>query len=38
METIGDDKLKNEVDKQVIDFLKDGVGYLENRIAITSSH
>ena len=30
--TIGDVKLKNEADKQVIDFLKDVVAYLEKRI------
>jgi hypothetical protein len=34
MKTIGEDKLKNEADKQVIDFLKYAVTHLENRIAI----
>jgi len=34
MKTISDDKLKNEADKRVIDFLKDAVAYLENRISI----
>ncbi len=37
MKTIGDNKLKNEADKQVIDFLKDAVAYLENRIAIVDN-
>jgi hypothetical protein len=37
MKTIRDDKLKNEADKQVIDFLKDAVAYLENRIAIVDN-
>lgn len=34
MKTMPDDKLKNEGDEKVIDFLKDAVAYLENRIAI----
>ena len=37
MKTIRDDKLKNEADKQVTDFLKDAVTYLENRIAIVDN-
>ena len=32
-----DDKLKNEADEKVIDFLKDAVAYLENRIAIVDN-
>ena len=34
---IDDDKLKNESDNQIIDFLKDAVTYLENRIAIVDN-
>ena len=37
MKTIGDDKLKNEADNQVIDFLKYAIDYLENRIAIVDN-
>ena len=37
MKTMPDDKLKNEADEKVIDFLKDAVAYLENRIAIVDN-
>ena len=37
MMAIDDDKLKNESDKYIIDFLKDAVTYLENRIAIVDN-
>ena len=37
IKTVGDKKLKNEVDKQVIDFLKTTVAYLENRITIVDN-
>ena len=37
MKRIGTHELKNEEDKQVIDFLKDALAYLENRIAIVDN-
>ena len=37
IKTIGNNRLKNERNTQVIDFLKTSIAYLENRIAIVDN-